>query len=314
VVDLNTLSLPELYAELSRGGQITRLLSLAREEDLGRPEDPVEGDVTSLVSIGEESAIRGRITARGAGVCAGLAAIPELLPLFAPRVAFRAEHEDGAAFAAGRALGELEGPQREILRLERTLLNLLCQLSGIATMTRRFVEAADAAPGSRASILDTRKTSPGMRALSKYAVRCGGGLCHRLGLHDAVLVKDNHLAGVADEALADRVRTLCERATAHRNRSGLRFIEVEVDRLAQFERLLTLEAGLLDIVLLDNMGPDTLRKAVRMRDEAGSSILLEASGGVHLETVGAIASSGVDRISVGALTQGAGVVDIGLDV
>jgi len=314
MTDPNALTLPDLYAELSRTGQIARLLTLARDEDLGEPGDAIGGDITSEVSIDESAQGRAGVVAREAGVCAGLATLPELISLFAPEVSVEMRTKDGDAFDAGATLATLEGPLRAILLLERTMLNLLCQLSGIATLTRRFLDEANAAEGSRAKILDTRKTSPGMRALSKYAVRCGGGTTHRLGLHDAVLVKDNHLAGIGDADLGASVRTLVERVVAKRGRDALRFIEVEVDRLKQFEAILALEPGLVDIVLLDNMPPDALGDAVRMRDEAGSKILLEASGGVRLDTVRAIAASGVDRISVGMLTQGAGAVDVGLDV
>jgi len=168
--------------------------------------------------------------------------------------------------------------------------------------------------GCAAKLLDTRKTTPGLRVLEKYAVRCGGGFCHRLGLHDAVLIKDNHLAGLTPTEVAARVGEAAERAAKLRaGGAKINFFEVEVDTLEQFDALLTLPAGKIDFVLLDNMPPAMLAQAVAKRDAAGLPILLEASGGVNLESIGEIAKSGVDRISVGGLTHQAVSIDIGLD-
>ena len=193
---------------------------------------------------------------------------------------------------------------RSLLAMERTALNFLQRLSGIATMTAQFVTRV---AGTKAVILDTRKTTPGWRALEKYAVRCGGGTNHRAGLYDAVLIKDNHLAWLAEggDPIGQAVKLAREGAP-----KGTKFIEVEVDTLEQFDR--ALEVG-PDIILIDNLGPEKLAEAVRRRDERAPGILLEASGGVTLATVRALAETGVDRISVGALTHSAPALDIGLD-
>ncbi len=170
-----------------------------------------------------------------------------------------------------------------------------------------------AVAGTGAVVCDTRKTTPGLLALEKYAVRCGGATLHRIGLFDAMLVKDNHIAGVAPLALAATVAAAAARARTL-SHGDLRFVEVEVDRLDQLEALLSLPPGTIDIVLLDNLGPADLRRAVERRDRRGSRVLLEASGGITLENIRAVALTGVDRIAVGALTRGAGWLDVGLDV
>ena len=202
----------------------------------------------------------------------------------------------------------VEGPLRALLSHERTMLNFLTLLSGNATLAAQFV---DAVRGSRARICDTRKTIPGLRTLQKYATRCGGATLHRIGLFDGVILKDNHLAAFAGVTLAERVRAAAERA---RTIAPVAFVECEVDELAQLDALLSLERGVLDLVLLDNMDAGMLTEAVRRRDRAQSAIELEASGGVRLDTVRRIASSGVERISVGAITHSAGALDLGLDL
>jgi len=194
-----------------------------------------------------------------------------------------------------------------VLTFERTLLNLVSRLCGIATRTATFVATA----GGGALVTDSRKTTPGLRRFEKYAVACGGGYLHRLGLDDAVMYKDNHLAAVPEADLAAALSDAIRRARADR---PLRFTCVEVDRLDQLDVVLGLDAGLVDIVLLDNMDPDTLREAVSRRDAAGSRVVLEASGGVTLETIAAIAATGVERIAVGSITHGATWLDIGLDI
>ena len=238
----------------------------------------------------------------------GLASTPLLARVFGTSIRAEATRRDGERISPGETLAVLEGDLAQIVTLERTLLNLIGRMSGVATLTRKYV---DAVAGTRATILDTRKTTPGLRLLEKYAVRCGGGSSHRLGLYDAVLVKDNHIAGIPLDSLPGE---LARASRAIRAERPILFFEVEVDTLEQFERVLRVERGLIDIVLLDNLGPDALRDAVRMRDRAGSAILLEASGGVRLETVRALAESGVDRISAGALTHSAVSADIGLDI
>ena len=205
----------------------------------------------------------------------------------------------------GAEIATISGRMRDLLGFERIALNFLQRLSGIATLTSRFVESVE---GTKAIILSTRKTTPGWRALEKYAVRCGGGRNHRLGLHDAVLIKDNHLAWRAFLGDGDPIRGAIAAAREHAPRAD--FIEVEVDSLEQFDRALECQP---DIILIDNLGPEPLAEAVRRRNERDPGILLEASGGITLETVAALAGTGVDRISIGALTHSAPALDIGLD-
>jgi nicotinate-nucleotide pyrophosphorylase (carboxylating) len=303
MIDLNVLSLQDLFVHLTQDGSLERLLRAAREEELAGI-----GDVTTRSMAGTDRPVVGELTARDEGVLAGLAVIPPLLNSFDVALTFKSAAGDGEPCRAGQALGRLVGPLAEILVVERTLLNILGRLSGIASLTRRYVEAVRPA---KAAICETRKTVPGLRALEKYAVRCGGGTLHRLGLHDAALYKDNHLAHVPP----DELRSVLEEAIrAARSGDELRFVEVEVDTLEQLGRVLAIERGLVDIVLLDNMSIDDLRQAVALRDAEAPEVLLEASGGVTLQTVAAIASTGVDRISVGALTHSAASLDIGLDV
>lgn len=311
LADLNALPLPDLFAALSADGSVARLLELARDEDLG-PFGSPRGDITGVSWGCANERCSARLSTRASGVAAGLAVAPALLDLFAPDCQWEAATRDGQPISKGAALGLLRGPKDQALALERTLLNVVGRLCGIASLTARYVEAMRRqAPGAPARLFDTRKTTPGMRALEKYAVRCGGGFLHRLGLYDAVLIKDNHIAGLPAESLGERVTAAAEKARAS---ASIRFVEVEVDSLAQLEILLELPAGVIDIVLLDNMSPPALADAVRMRDGAGSTIQLEASGGVTLETIGAIARSGVERISVGALTHSAIALDVGLDI
>jgi len=319
-IDLNGLSLEALYEHLAAGGAVRRLLELARDEDLGFAEPPRrpgdrEGDarrgldVTTAACIAPERRCRAALVARSGGVVSGLAAFPELLRVFAPSCVLAPMARDGGRVAPGATAAEIQGPLDEVLELERTALNLIGRMSGIATRTAEFARAIPA--GSRAALYDTRKTTPGMRALEKYAVRCGGGRCHRLGLFDAALIKDNHLAGVPVRGLAAFVRDAATRARAI---AALRFVEVEVDTLAQFDALLTLPRGTVEIVLLDNMEPEDLRRAAALRDARAPWLELEASGGVTLATIREIAGTGVDRISVGGLTHGAVSLDVALDV
>jgi nicotinate-nucleotide pyrophosphorylase (carboxylating) len=269
-----------------------RLVELALAEDLG-----VFGDRTSRALISAEQAGKAAFAARSAGVIAGLPAAAKVCAnlRFTPLV------EDGSAVAPGTVLATVEGSLRGILAAERTALNFLQRLSGIATLTRKFV---DAAAGFPAKILDTRKTTPGWRLLEKYAVRMGGGANHRFGLHDGILIKDNHLAGVGGA-----VQLAIETA---RNAPGNDWlpVEIEVDTLEQLDEALAARA---DIVLLDNMTLDALRTAVARRNAVSPDTKLEASGGVSLPTVRDIAATGVDRISVGAITHSAPALDIGLD-
>jgi len=277
-------------------------LRLAVAEDLG-----AAGDWTSNALALEDAAGRADVVARRPGVVAGLPAAAPTLNAFDPRLKWTPQSEDGSPVSPGECVGAIEGLARGILAAERTLLNLLGRLSGIATLTRRYVEVI---VGTKARVYDTRKTTPGWRRLEKYAVRCGGGWNHRGGLDEAVLIKDNHLALGAGrfspaEAVA-RARQFVQQQAADPEIP----IEVEVDSLEQLDAVL---AARPDVVLLDNMAPAQLRAAVARRDAVDPTIELEASGGIDLASVRAIADSGVERISVGALTHSAAALDFGLD-
>lgn len=262
-------------------------------------EDLAHGaDLTTEAIVPPGRRATARIRSRESGVIAGLDAALLVFDVLEPGATKATIHvHDGGSVERGTVVADLEGPARTLLTGERTMLNLLCRLSGIASATQRMVAAV---AGTRAQVVDTRKTTPGLRVLEKYAVRCGGGANHRFGLDDAVLIKDNHLAlaGSIHEAVA---RT--------RARGGhMVKIEVEVDTLEQLREAL---AEPIDAVLLDNMPPATLAEAVRIVD---GKVLTEASGGVRPETIAAIAASGVDLISVGWLTHSAPALDLGLDI
>jgi nicotinate-nucleotide pyrophosphorylase (carboxylating) len=275
-----------------------RLATLALDEDLG-----AIGDLTSEVLIPAERIGVAVIVARQPGVLAGLQGAELSFALVDPTLTFEAVCPDGSLLQAGDRLAVVSGRARALFGGERTALNFVQRLSGVATLTRRYVDAVEGLP---CWILDTRKTTPAWRLLEKYAVRQGGGHNHRLGLYDEILIKDNHLAALAGHAdpVAEAVRLARQK---HRTAVPL---ELEVDTLAQLENALRAKP---DMVLLDNMSLDDLRRAVRRRSEIAPSVLLEASGGVTLETVRSIAETGVDRISVGALTHSAPALDIGLD-
>jgi nicotinate-nucleotide pyrophosphorylase (carboxylating) len=272
------------------------LIALALAEDLG-----TGGDRTSLSTIPETTPGRAAFVARGAGVVAGLPVAARVCAAVSSALVFDPAVPDGTPTARGLTLATVSGPLRAILAAERTALNFLQRLSGVASLTRKYVDAASGFP---AKMLDTRKTTPGWRLLEKYAVRMGGGHNHRIGLYDGILIKDNHLAGIGGD-----VRRAVEAARAYPGNAGLP-VEVEVDTLDQLEHALAVKA---DIVLLDNMPPDVIRAAISRRDAVSPNTLLEASGGVNLTTVRDIAATGVDRISVGALTHSAPALDIGLD-
>jgi len=276
------------------------LIELALAEDLGDPPD----DVTSRVMIAEGQGGRVDIVARKEGVLAGLPIALLVFERLGGRVKFDAKLQDGSPLRPGTPVASLGGPLRTLLTGERTALNFLTHLSGIATLTRRYVEAVR---GTNAVLLDTRKTHPGYRLLEKYAVRMGGGQNHRMGLYDGCLIKDNHVAAWSaahqKTSLADAVRHV-------RQQIGAGILEIEVDSLEQLADVLAADP---DIVLLDNMTPETLKQAVALRNERRHRALLEASGGVSLENVARIAAAGVDRISVGALTHSATALDIAFD-
>jgi nicotinate-nucleotide pyrophosphorylase (carboxylating) len=282
-----------------------RLIDLALQEDLGLTPFS-RGDVTSFVLIPPAAHGHAAFVARQAGVLAGLPAVALVLGAVDPALTFEPLLEDGAPLRPGTQIGLARGPVHSLLTAERTALNFLQRLSGVATQTRRFV---DAVAGLPAQVLDTRKTTPGWRLLEKYAVRCGGGHNHRLGLFDGILIKDNHLAATGKRLSIKDVLT-----AARTSPFGDLPVEVEVDSLEQLDEALAAGPKYRpDIVLLDNMTPEQLREAVRRRDAAAPQVRLEASGGVTLQTVRAIAEAGVDRISVGALTHSAVALDVGLD-
>jgi nicotinate-nucleotide pyrophosphorylase (carboxylating) len=286
-----------------------QLIRLAVREDLERLYD-----WTTVSLIPEATPGRARIVARKPGIIAGLPAAAVTLDEYDPEIQWQPLIRDGDRLAAGQTVAELSGSARSLLAAERPLLNLLGHLSGIATLTRRFVEAI---AGTRARIYDTRKTTPGWRRLEKYAVRCGGGHNHRLGLFDGILIKDNHLAlGASSDAVhfspaeavrqAQRFLSQLDENDPHRKL----LIEVEVDSLEQLREVLPVGP---DIMLLDNMTPELLRQAVQLRDSLAPAVELEASGGISLATVAAVAASGVERISAGALTHSAEWLDLSLD-
>lgn len=275
---------------------IEPVVRLALAEDLGRA-----GDVTAMACIPENARMKAAFAARKPGVLAGIDCVRLAVLAMDPRASVDLRSRDGDAFEAGDVLAVVEADARAFLSAERTALNLVGRLSGVATLTRTYVEAV---AGTKARIADTRKTTPGLRALEKHAVACGGGINHRFGLDDAILIKDNHVAVCG--GVAEAVR----RARAFA--PHLMKVEVEVDGLDQLDAVLALidEGAAPDVIMLDNFSLDDLRAAVA---RVAGRIVLEASGGVDLTTVRGIAETGVDVISVGALTHSAPVLDIGLD-
>ena len=274
---------PVLYAPI---------IERALEEDLG-----LAGDVTTAAVVPATLAVEARLTTRQAGRIAGLGVALAVFHRLDPAIAVEIAHDDGADVQAGAVLATLHGAARPILTAERSALNILTRLSGIATATRQAVEAVAAHP---TRVACTRKTTPGLRALEKYAVRVGGGVSHRFGLFDGVLIKDNHIAaaGGLEPAIA-----AARRALGHMMK-----IEVEVDSLDQLR--VAIDAG-VDAVLLDNMTPDELRRAVEL--VAGRAVI-EASGGLRPDNLREVAATGVDIVSLGWLTHSAAGLDIGLDV
>jgi nicotinate-nucleotide pyrophosphorylase (carboxylating) len=278
------------------------LLTLALDEDIG------PGDLTTNVLIDTEASARGDLLVKADGVAAGLLFIPSILQRVDGRLTFEHACEDGTRVHAGEVLGSIRGPVRPLLTVERTLLNFLQALSGIAAYTAQYV---DVVAGTDAVILDTRKTTPGWRYLEKYAVRMGGGTNHRTGLHDGVLIKDNHLAVRAPNHMGETIAGLVREA---RGRISPEIpIQVEIESIYYIEEVL---ASRPDVVLLDNMTVPMVREAVGRRDRlyGDQGPALEASGGISLVNVRAMAETGVDRISIGALTHSAPVLDISLEV
>lgn len=266
------------------------LIELAIAEDVG------PGDVTSQATLPPALSLRAVIVAKGAGVVAGLPVAGAVFARVEPAIRFTPQMRDGDRVSPGDVVAGVVGPARGVLTAERTALNFLQRLSGIATLTRTFV---DAVAGTRAVILDTRKTHPGYRVLEKYAVRLGGGQNHRFGLYDMVLIKDNHIAAVGG------ITAAVEQARAAHPDLPL---EVEVKSLDELRAALTLD---VDRIMLDNMSLEEMRTAVEI---AAGRVPLEASGNVNLERVAAIAATGVDYISVGALTHSAPAFDLSMEV
>ena len=278
------------------------LIRMAIEEDLGA------GDMTSELLFKDDTIAKSNIISREEIVVCGMDVAREILTCFDKRLRLKVLVNDGRSAYVGCRIAAIEGPLRSMLSAERVMLNFLQRLSGIATTTRKFVRAVQ---GTKAKIYDTRKTMPGWRVLEKYAVRCGGGYNHRLGLYDAVLIKDNHLAQLGRN-FHPKLKKIIERA---KKVKGAKFIAVEVDHVDdQLNHVLRIPG--VDIVLLDNMGQWQLKHAVDMRNEMCSKNkrpLLEASGNITLSSVSAIAQCGIDRIAVGAITHSARAVDIALD-
>ena len=283
------------------------LVRLSIAEDLRRAVD-----WTSVCLIDADREGRCQIVPRQDGVCAGLVTVPWIIDEFDADLHTELLIHDGEPLVPGQPIANLHGNVRDLLTSERTLLNILCRLCGVATLTRMYV---DAIAGSKSRLYDTRKTTPGWRLLEKYAVGCGGGHNHRTGLFDGFLIKDNHLAlggsgselMPAGEAAAKALRW---RGATVDSLSAPAIVEIEVDSIAQLREVLPVGP---DIVLLDNFRLSELSEAVQLRDEVNKDVELEASGNVKIDTIAAIAATGVDRISSGALTHQARSLDLGLD-
>ena len=276
------------------------LIDLALREDVG--ENLQTGDVTSVYFVPQDSISSAYIYAKQDGVLAGMEVAAEVFHRVNPELKVVQLKKDGDVLLRGERVLEVSGHARSILTAERTALNFLQRLSGVATQTRAYVAKVES---TDAKVLDTRKTTPGWRALEKGAVVAGGGKNHRMGLYDRAMVKDNHLVAENKlEALQDAIDRL------HADRAGVE-VELEADTLEQVQGFLSLRG--VDYILLDNMNYEMMRDAVAMRDDSGSAVALEASGGVTIDTIAEIATTGVDFISVGALTHSAVALDLSLE-
>ena len=276
------------------------LIDLALREDVG--ENLQTGDVTSAYFVPQDSISSAYIYAKQEGVLAGMEVAAEVFHRVNPELKVVQLKKDGDPLSQGERVLEVSGHARSILTAERTALNFLQRLSGVATQTRAYVAKVET---TNAKVLDTRKTTPGWRALEKGAVVAGGGKNHRMGLYDRAMVKDNHLVAENKlEALQDAIDRL------HADRAGVE-VELEADTLEQVQGFLSLRG--VDYILLDNMNYEMMRDAVAMRDDSGSAVALEASGGVTIDTIAEIATTGVDFISVGALTHSAVALDLSLE-
>jgi nicotinate-nucleotide pyrophosphorylase (carboxylating) len=279
--------------------KVQTLIDVAVKEDFGA------GDPTSEITVPADEWARAFLISREEIVVSGMSVIPEILKRYDKRLKLNVVVDDGYRASVADRLGVIEGPLRGILSSERVVLNFLQRLCGISTMTWKFVSAVR---GTKAKIYDTRKTTPGWRELEKYAVRCGGGYNHRMSLSDAVMFKDNHIADLGKN-FEPRLAKMVQQARTNKN---VKCVVVEVDHVDnQLDRVLPIPG--IDIILLDNMGQWQLRHAVELRNKVGRKPLLEASGGITLNNVLTVASCGIDRISVGAITHSAVAVDIGLD-
>lgn len=293
-----------------------RLIELGLIEDVGSQDLSRAVDCTTDSLFAESVQATAALVSRESGIVCGVQVCQLAMEQFTNNLKLHIEVADSKPIETGQPIAYLAGDAREILIMERTCLNFLCRLSAISSLTQLFVARVQ---GTNAAILDTRKTTPGWRRLEKYAVQCGGGHNHRMGLHDAVMIKDNHLAvqakRVPDNQLSIPAAIALARDWINENATSLphgrqTVLQIEVDTL---EQLATTLPACPDIVLLDNMTTAQLDRAVQLRDQLNPSVLLEASGGVTLETVQSIAETGVERISIGGLTHSAGNFDIGLD-
>ena len=293
-----------------------KLIEMALIEDTGSASLQTAVDCTTQSVIPSAATASAAFVSRQQGIVCGVEIAKLALSKFAPDLTLKVVAEDGTAIAPGETIAVISGSAHQILMMERTCLNFMCRLSGISTLANAFAQKV---VGTKAKILDTRKTTPGYRRLEKYAVGCGGGTNHRMGLYDAVMIKDNHLAfykawnkeskdAVAEGVALARKWIADNKATLPNGADTV--LQLEVDTLEQFERALPHQP---DIILLDNMNNEQLKQAVATRDKEAEGILLEASGGVNLDTIADIAKTGVDRISIGALTHSAVNFDIGLD-
>ncbi len=282
--------------------QVRPIIQMAIDEDLG------QGDTTSELLFRADTIDKASMISREEIIVCGMLVVKEILSIYDKKLKLNVYVDDGQAAHIGRKIATIEGPLRSMLSAERVTLNFLQRLSGIATTTRKYVRAIQ---GTKAKIFDTRKTLPGWRILEKYAVRCGGGHNHRLGLYDGILIKDNHIAQLGRHFQPKLRKIICEAKKV----KGVKFVAVEVDHVDD-QLNYVLEIPGIDIVLLDNMGQWQLKHAVEMRNEMcgrDKKPLLEASGNITLTNVSAIAQCGVERIAVGAITHSAAAVDIGLD-
>lgn len=293
-----------------------KLIEMALVEDIGASEMDAGVDCTTDAIVPKKAQARAAFVSRAEGVVCGVEVAKLAIRKWAPNISLEVEIGDGQAVAPKQKIAVMSGPAHDILTMERTCLNFMCRLSGISSLTQQYVKAIE---GTSACVLDTRKTTPGWRRLEKYAVACGGGKNHRMGLYDAIMIKDNHLAFYRtlvednEDTIPTSIRIarqwINDRISSLPNGSNT-VLQLEVDTLEQLDIALGTDC---DIILLDNMDCEKLTEAVKKRNQQAPKILLEASGGVNLTTIGKIAQTGVERISSGALTHSAINFDIGLD-